>query len=135
MRHLILLLPMAFAACATTGSGGVVAIDTATHGQALAGASCTVSNNSGNWTVTTPASLAIGAPSGDLRVVCNKEGYRTSEVIYRPGYGYGGGGSSVGLGVGGFGSHVGVGLGMSVPVGGGGGRGYPDRITVDMNAQ
>jgi hypothetical protein len=132
MRHLILLLPIALAACATTGSsGGNITIDTATKGQSLPGANCMVNTNGGSWNVTTPATLNIGSANGDLRVVCNKDGYRTSEVVYRPSGPYG---SSVGLGVGGGGGNVGVGLGLSVPVTLGG-RGYPARVTVDMNPQ
>jgi hypothetical protein len=134
MRHLILLLPIALAACATTGSGGSgISIETASKGQAVSGANCVVSTHGGNWTVTTPATVNVGNVNGDLRVICNKEGYRTSELVFRP---YSGGpyGSSVGLGVGGGSGNVGVGLGMSVPLGFGG-RGYPARVTVDLNPQ
>jgi hypothetical protein len=136
MRRLILLLPIVLAACATTGSnGGIVAIDTAAGGQPLAGATCTVSTYGNTWNITTPASIAVGSPNGDLRVVCNKPGYRTSEVVYRPG-GDSYGGSSVGIGAGGGSGHVGLGVGMSMPIGGFGGRsGYPTRVTVDMNPQ
>jgi hypothetical protein len=136
MRPLILLLPIALVACATTGSnGGVVAIDTAARGQSLPGAACVVTNGTNTWNVTTPASVAVGSPVGDLRVVCNKDGFRTSEMVYQPSPGsYGG--SSVGIGAGGGGRHVGLGVGISMPIGGfGGGGGYPARITVDMNPQ
>jgi hypothetical protein len=132
MRHLILLLPIVLAACATTGSsGGSIAIETASRGQALPGANCNVSTNAGNWNVITPAVVAVGSASGDLHVVCNKDGYRTSEMIYRPSSPLG---SSVGLGVGGGGEHVGVGVGLSFPILLGGGT-YPSRVTVDLNAQ
>jgi hypothetical protein len=132
MRHLILLLPMAIAACATTGSsGGVITIETASQGQTLAGANCTVSTNAGNWNVVTPASVTVGNANGDLRVVCNKDGFRTSEMLFRPSSPFG---SSVGLGVGGGGGHVGVGVGLSFPISLGGGT-YPSRVTVDLNPQ
>jgi hypothetical protein len=132
MRHLVLLLPIALVACATTGSsGGRIAIETGSHGQTLAGANCSVSTNAGNWNVTTPAVVAVGSASGDLRVVCNKDGYRTSEMIYRPSSPLG---SSVGLGIGGGGEHVGVGVGLSFPILLGGGT-YPSRVAVDLNAQ
>ncbi|HEV2612365.1 MAG TPA: hypothetical protein VGU61_19035 [Noviherbaspirillum sp.] len=130
MRRSILLLPLLIAACATTGSNGEIAIDTAVNGQQLPGANCQVSTNSGSWNVTTPASINVGDANGDLRVVCNRGGYRTSEMIYRPS---GPVGSNVGLGVGG-GGRVGVGVGLSVPIALGRG-GYPARITVDMNPQ
>lgn len=132
MRHLILLLPLALAACATTGSnGGAITIETATRGQSLPGANCVVSNNAGNWNLLTPAKIAVGSANGDLHVVCDKNGYRTSEMIFRPAGPFG---SSLGLGAGGGGGHVGVGVGLSVPITLGGG-GYPSRIVVDMNPQ
>jgi hypothetical protein len=131
MRHLILLLPVLLAACATTGSsGGNVTIETMAGGQPLPGANCVVSTNSGSWNVQTPATLNVGTANGDLRVVCNRDGFRTSEMVFRPS---GPLGSSVGLGVGG-GSSVGVGVGLSVPIALGSG-GYPSRISVDMNRQ
>jgi hypothetical protein len=133
MRHLILLLPIALAACASTGSGGSggITIDTAAGGQNLPGANCMVSTNAGSWNVVTPATVSVGSPSGDLRVVCNKTGYRTSEVVYKPSNPLG---SSVGLGAGGGGGNVGVGVGLSFPIRLGGGS-YPSRVTVDMNPQ
>jgi hypothetical protein len=131
MRRLMLLLPIALAACATTGSSGGIAIETASKGQPVPGANCVVHTNNGNWNVVTPASVNVGGVNGDLRVVCNKEGYRTSEMVFRPSGPYG---SSVGLGVGGGSGHVGAGVGLSVPIGLGGG-GYPSRITVELNPQ
>lgn len=132
MRHLILLVPFALAACATTGSGGSgMTIETVSGGQQVAGASCTVSTNSGTWNVMTPATLEGVAANGDLRVLCNKSGYRTSEVIHRPSNPLG---SSVGLGAGGGGGNVGVGVGLNFPIRVGGGK-YPSRVTVELNPQ
>lgn len=132
MRHLILLLPLTLAACATTGSsGGNITIETTSRGQAVTGANCAVSTNAGSWNVATPGSVNIGSASGDLRVVCQKDGYRTSEMVFRPSSPFG---SSVGLGVGGGGGNVGVGVGLSFPVSLGGGT-YPSRVTVDLNPQ
>lgn len=132
MRHLILSLPFALAACATTGSSGNVVIDTVSRGQTLPGANCVVSINRTSWNVTTPITLNVGSADGDLRVVCDKEGYRTSEVIYRPSMPYG---SNVGFGIaGGSGGNIGVGLGMSMPVGAARGS-YPPSVTVEMNPQ
>ncbi len=132
MRHLILLLSLALAACATTGSsGGSISIDTTSGGKSLPGARCAVSTDSGNWNVITPATVTIGSASGDLRIVCTREGFRTSEVLYKPSSPIG---SSVGVGGGGGGGHVGVGVGLSFPINLGGGT-YPSRVTVDMNPQ
>lgn len=136
MRYLILLLPVVLVACATPGSGsGTVLVETSSNGQPLEGASCLVSTSGDSWNVTTPATVPVGGASGDLRVVCNKGGYRTSEVIYRPSSPTN---SNVGIGIGGgSGGHVGVGvgLGLGIPIALGGGNYYPSHITVDMNPQ
>ena len=132
MRRSILLLPLVIAACATTGSsGGKIDIETAARGQAVAGANCMVTLGSASWNVVTPAAIEVGNAGGDLRVVCNKQGYRTSETIFRPSNPYG---SNVGLGVGGGGGNVGVGVGLNFPIRFGGGA-YPSRVTVEMNPQ
>ncbi|OGB23398.1 MAG: hypothetical protein A3I66_01665 [Burkholderiales bacterium RIFCSPLOWO2_02_FULL_57_36] len=131
MRYPILLLSFALAACATTGSGnGTVSIETANNGQPLPGANCSVRSGAGNWDVITPATVPVGSPSGDLRVVCNKSGFRTSEVVYRPSSPVN---SNIGIGAA-SGGRVGVGIGLGFPIGFGGG-GYPTKITVDMNPQ
>jgi hypothetical protein len=134
MRYLILLLPVVLVACATPGSGSdTILVETSSNGQPLEGANCLVSTNAGSWNATTPATVPVGSASGDLRVVCNKDGYRMSEVIYRPSSPTN---SNVGIGIGGGsgGGHVGVGLGLGIPIALGGGY-YPSRITVDMNPQ
>lgn len=134
MRHLIYILPFILGACASgVPNNGNVSIDTASKGQIVEGATCVVSNNAGQWNITTPASAPVGGPDGTLRVLCNKPGYRTSEVVYQPSYGSSG--SSVGLGVGRFGSHTGGGIGIGIPIGGFGGGGYPSAITVEMSPQ
>src|SRR4051812_14685409 len=133
MKRLILLMPLALAACATTGSnGGNVAVEAVSKGQQVAGAGCMVSTGAGSWNVTPPATVTVGNPEGDLRVVCNKSGYRTSEVVYKPSYGSPN--SSLGIGVGGGGGRVGLGVGLGIPVNLGGG-GYPSRVVVEMTPQ
>lgn len=133
MRRSILILSLALAACATTGSGGGdITLETTSKGQPLAGATCVVHTGAGNWTVATPGTVVVGRPSGDLHVVCDKPGYRTSELIYKPSSGYSG--SSMGIGVGGGSGHVGMGVGLSFPLMLGGGS-YPARITVEMNPE
>lgn len=130
MRRLIYALPIALAACASSGpGGGNVAIETTAGGQALLGANCVVSTNAGRWNVVTPGSAPVGSASGELRVLCNRSGYRASEVVYRPSTPTN---SNVGIGIGGGSGHVGVGLGLGIPIGLGGGR-YPSTITVEMN--
>lgn len=132
MRYPILLLAMALAACATTGSGGrTLSVETVSRGQALPGANCAVSAGGTTWNVVTPATVPVGDAGGDLHVVCNKAGYRTSELIVKPSSPVG---SNMGVGVGGGSGNVGVGVGLNFPISMGGG-GYPSRATVELNPQ
>jgi hypothetical protein len=106
------------------------------QGKPLTGAVCVVSNLSGSWNVQTPATVEVGEPKGDLRVVCEYPGYRSSEVIYRmPGGGVSNSGTRVSVGVGGgsFGSASGVGvsMGFGFPLGSVRQR-YPAQLTVDL---
>ena len=139
MRYLILALPFALAACASTDNAAQngITVETVSRQQVIPGADCVVSNGNGSWQVTTPATVNPGGVNGDLRVVCNKQGYRTSEFLFRPsGYPVAGSGSSVGIGLGGWGSNVGGSVGFSFPIGGSSSRyngSYPPRVTVDMS--
>lgn len=130
MRQFIVICCAALAGCATSGrDGGGIAIETASGGNPVTGASCLVNHGGGSNTVVTPAVVGREGISGDLRVVCSKPGYRTSEFVFRAAPS---GGSSLGLGIGGGGGRVGVGLGMSVPIGGYSYT-YPPRIVIDMH--
>lgn len=129
MRHLILLLPVVLIACAMTGpSGNGIYIETSSMGQPLAGASCVVRTNNGSWNVSTPGLVNVGAVNGELRVVCEKAGYLTSEVQYKV---FSPGNSSVAIGIAGGGGSAGFGLGLNIPVGSGA-TGYPSKVTVEM---
>ena len=121
--------------CATPPVSSTLGIEAASAGQFLPGANCTVQTVEGSFTVVTPATVPVRNTRGDLRVVCDKPGYRTSEVLYR-GLGYGGysayGGPSVGLGLGGGSGNVGFALGLGFPVGGVANNNAPPRIVVEM---
>jgi hypothetical protein len=123
--------------CATTPPfDGRVEILTTSRDQPLSGADCVVTTNAGSWTVETPGYATVGDPHGDLRIVCNKTGYRTSELIHRSraGRATSADGARIGVGVGGgFGGYSGVGvsLGIGLPVGGARGD-YPSQVTVDL---
>ncbi|MNR92577.1 hypothetical protein D3C72_236130 [compost metagenome] len=135
MRYAALLLPLLLTACATGGNGdGRVSVATAANGQEFSGANCTVMTNSGSWNVLTPATVQVGGVSGELRVICNKYGYRTSELRLPP-YVAGSSGSRVGLGLGGGTGAVGLGLGFSLPISSSGGASYPPRVVVNMSPQ
>lgn len=118
---------------------GRVEILTTSREQTLTGADCVVTTDAGSWTVQTPGHATVGDPSGDLRVVCNKAGYRTSEVIHRSraGRGLNASGTRVGVGVGGgLGGYSGVGvsLGFGFPLTGTASD-YPSQVTVEMAPQ
>nr|WP_314626696.1 hypothetical protein [uncultured Noviherbaspirillum sp.] len=131
----VVVMTLALAACATPLVSNDISIETASAGQFLPGASCTVQTPEGSFNVMTPATVPVRHATGDLRVVCNRPGFRTSEVLYR-GMGYGGyngyGGPSVGLGLGGGGGNVGFGLGLGFPIGGIRNNSGPSRIVVEM---
>lgn len=120
---------------------GQIEILTTAQGTPLSGAECTVETASGSWKVVTPATANVGEPRGDLRVICNRAGYRSSEVQVRvPGSGYVPGSTRVGVGIGGgtWGSHSGLGisLGFGFPLGGNSSRArYPAQVLVDMTPQ
>ena len=124
--------------CASQPSppAGQLQVLSTAQGKPLTGAACVVSNLSGSWNVQTPATVMVGDPNGDLRVVCEHPGYRNSEVIYRmPGGGVSNSGTRVSVGVGGgsFGSASGMGvsMGIGLPLGSVRQR-YPAQLTVDL---
>jgi hypothetical protein len=134
----ITTLTLAVSACVTAPVSNDLGIETASAGQFLPGANCTVQTVEGSFNVVTPATVPVRNTPGDLRVVCDRPGYRTSEVVYR-GLGYGGysgyggyDGPSVGLGLGGGGGNVGFGLGLGFPIGGVANNSAPSRIVVEM---
>lgn len=114
-RALLLLPVLLVTACITVPGSQTLRIETRSAGQVLDGATCLVTLGREGYTVTTPATLAVGNVRGDLQVSCSKPGYRTSELYLR---GTGGAGNpNVGIGAsGGSGGHVGLGLGLSFPL-------------------
>lgn len=129
-RAAVLLLPSLLMACAgmSPGESGIL-LETAARGQPMIGATCSATMGSARWNVKTPAVLAIGDARGALYIVCEKPGFRTSELIFRPETGSTGA-ASAGFGVGGY--HSGIGLGLSFPLGGAA-TNYPKRLVVDLN--
>ena len=130
-------LALGLGACATAPVSNDLGIETVSRGQPVSGANCTVQLVEGSFDIVTPAVVPARNTRGDLRVVCNKPGYRTSEVLYRGGYaGYDGYGSrtSLGFGLGGGGGGVGYGIGLGVPIGGGASpSSMPASVLVEMN--
>lgn len=130
MPLMLLVGLTALSGCATPGAGDTgILIETETRGQALAGAACVAIIGDMRWDFVTPAVISVGQNRGDLRIVCNKTGYRTSELLFKPAGGYGSG-FSAGFGAGSYGS--GVGLGFGIPLGGSSAA-YPKRLVLEMN--
>lgn len=126
---LVSLAALSLAGCKSLDpDAGLVSFATASNGQALDGAQCAVSTRSQAWRIVTPATVDVGPGNGDLRVVCTKQGYRTSELILPP-YQQATG-SSVGFGMAGGSGNVGMGLGFGYPLTTNGW--YPDNIVVNM---
>lgn len=118
------------AGCATTDSSdGLVSISTASGGQTMEGAQCAVNTQRGAWTIVTPATIDIGPGDGNLRIICTKPGYRTSELILPP-YAQATG-SSFGFGMGGSSGNVGMGMGLNFPLDTNGW--YPSSVVVNLN--
>lgn len=140
-RYLILAFtaPVLLGACSSTPQRpeGQIEILTTAQGAPLTGAECTVDTGGGSWKLVTPATVNVGEPRGDLRVVCQRAAYRASEVLVRAPGGYMPGSTRVGVGVGGgFGGHSGVGLslGFGFPLGGSRPR-YPAQVVLDMTPE
>jgi len=127
----VLLVSLLCASCASMPGSDHVEVATSSGGQPLAGANCTVSTNSGRWNVVTPGKVQVGSANGDLRVLCNKAGYRSSELVFRPSSPTN---SNIGVGLGGGGGRLGVGVGLGFPIQFGGGN-YPSSVNVDMTPQ
>ena len=132
-----LVVSVALAACANQPQRpvGQIEIATTAQGKALDGAECVARTLSGSWSLQSPGIVNVGEPNGDLHVVCNHPGYRSSEVIIRaPAGGPGTGGSHVSVGVGGgFGGYSsgGVSLGFGFPILPARPQ-YPAKVVVDL---
>ncbi len=145
MNHQLRLVALVASALVLAGcaSGpqrpeGLIDIEASSQGRAVTGATCLVRTLSGSWTVQAPGVANVGAPNGDLHVICEHPAYRTSEVIIRASAAPGApGGTRVSMGVGGgFGGYSGGGLslGFGFPIGSARSR-YPAKIVVDMTPQ
>ena len=113
---------------------GQIDIAVTSQGKPLDGANCVARTLSGSWSVQAPGVVNVGDPNGDLHVLCNHSGYRSSEVIIRAPAAPGAGGTHVSVGVGGgFGGYSsgGVSLGLGFPILPAHPQ-YPARVVVDM---
>ena len=73
MRVFLVILSFLFlTSCASTMSGSTQNITVTSNVQ---GANCTLSNDKGSWTLTTPGSAIISSSRVNLALTCVKEGY------------------------------------------------------------
>ena len=72
------LLGTALSGCASIikGSSEDIALST----PPASGASCTLTNPRGSWTVTTPASVTVKRSKKDVQVHCMKDGYQEASA-------------------------------------------------------
>ena len=134
-RFLSFFFVCMLSACSTLPPySGKIAISTTSLSQPVTGASCEVRTGAGKWTIITPAIAPVGQIAGDLHVVCELQGYRTSEVIFRSGArGLQSSRVTVGAagGSGGGGGGMGLSIGFGLPLGDTQ-FSYPNEIVVDM---
>ena len=69
---LILVASIILTSCASTMSGSSQNITVTSNVQ---GATCTLSNDKGSWTLSTPGSAVITSSRVNLALTCIKEGY------------------------------------------------------------
>lgn len=74
---LVPVLALVASGCASIvgGTAQVISVETASAGQAVSGAGCTLKNPKGEYFVTTPGTLTVNRAYDDLVVKCTKDGY------------------------------------------------------------
>jgi hypothetical protein len=75
---MILLVPLlGLAGCATAFDGWkqTIAVKTMSADRYVEGATCTLSNGSGTWTVQTPGFVTVHRSYDDLNIKCEHDGY------------------------------------------------------------
>ena len=127
------LVLMMLSACSTLPPyTGKIAISTTSRTQPVNGASCVVRTDAGQWNIMTPAIAPVGQIAGDLHVLCELQGYRTAEVIFRSGArGMQSSRVAIGAAGGSGGGGVGLSIGLGLPLGDAQFT-YPTEIVVDL---
>jgi len=106
----------------TESTSQSVSVQTYQKGVQVTGASCTLQNNKGSWTVTTPGSVVVHKSFGDISANCTKTGYDSGGASYK---------SSSNLGVWGN-VLIGGGIGAIIDGSNGAGYNYPDLFKIEM---
>lgn len=81
----VLILSLFFTGCASiTGSKNQpVSVTTTYGGKQVANANCTLTNDKGQWFVTTPGSVVIQKAYGDVAIACKKALSYCGNCIYK----------------------------------------------------
>ena len=71
--------------CATLFGGltQTVTIETREEGAVLLGSSCSLQNEKGTWTVTTPGSVVINRSFSDLAVTCTHDRHEPASLVVK----------------------------------------------------
>ena len=78
MKHVIgLISVLAITGCASVAGEKLqpVAVKTIFENREIMGLGCTLSNDTGTWFLTTPASVTVHKSTGDLAIDCKKDRY------------------------------------------------------------
>ena len=118
----IIFLDISGCASITESTSQSVSVQTYQKGVQVTGASCTLQNNKGSWTVTTPGSVVLHKSFGDISANCTKTGYDSGGASYK---------SSSNLGVWGN-VLIGGGIGAIIDGSNGAGYNYPDLFKIEM---
>lgn len=104
------------------GSNQSLSVETRSNMQAVAGASCKLTNDKGQWFVTTPGSVVVHRAYGDLNILCQKDGMQPGVMTVKS--------NTKGLMAGNilFGGFIGAGVDAAT----GAAYDYPALITVEM---
>lgn len=116
--------PLVLVGCASiTGSSTQpVSVKTLKKGTDVVGATCTLANDKGSWTVTTPGTVMVGKSINDLAVDCRQAKDVAGAAVYK---------SSSNAGIWGN-ILIGGGIGALIDAKTGAGFNYPAAMTVEL---
>lgn len=122
LLFIVFVLPLAGCASIVDGTNQSLSVQTASAGDQVAGAQCSLNNNKGTWFVRTPGTVTVHRAYGALNVTCTKKGYQQARAKVDS--------STKGMAFGNilFGGVIGAGVDMSD----GAAYNYPKLITVPM---
>jgi hypothetical protein len=82
-EFLLVFLALSLPGCATIvgGQTEAVTVHTEMAGSRILGASCTLSNNSGTWVLTTPGTAQVTRGYGPLAISCSMEQLPTGTMV------------------------------------------------------